>query len=583
MRTLLTLAFALAASCAAPHSGPGLDVVRALLAEGKPHEALAELDPIQARSPGDRELWVLRARACFDIATSDAQPQLFYEDALASIAKAQALERDAALDVEAAHAARMSLRADAALELIDRAERDLGVLSPEQERVRIEIDFDRFLSALRAGDERADGLGRGLESRLTARLAAAPRDVWALTQLANLLEWQQRDGAAAEELRKLVLATPEDENVHRRFVQRLRASEGSPSVVAFYEELLTSGPAIPLALWFHASELFELALGALAERRDAVGNFERAEGQFRACRSARPEYESSCKAFEVMCRAGVGWSRFHSGDDAGAERAFLATAEVTEGGIEFQLEGRLGSGFNGLEYLADRALRNAKGEHDYEAAARAARIGVHLRRFRPWDAEIANNVGYFHRQWGVPLLQHVRALRAEAAAAQGAARSELEARAARLETEARAVIAACCEAYKACTELAPENVRWINSHALMLVYHYPSRADEAERQLQQCVSLGARQLLEESRSDAERESITEGMGDANQNLGVLELVHRRNPARALEYFQRSFELGPRPRVDRRWVKDVAMHWAREAAEGKPVDLVALDPRIYLLE
>ncbi len=126
-------------------------------------------------------------------------------------------------------------------------------------------------------------------------------------------------------------------------------------------------------------------------------------------------------------------------------------------------------------------------------------------------------------------------------------------------------------------------MRWKNSYALMLVYHYPSRADEAERLLQRCVSLAEQQLLDETRSAAERESITEGMGDANQNLGVLELVHSKNPARAREYFQRSFELGPRPRVDRHWIKDVALHWVREAAEGRPVDLVALDPRISLLE
>lgn len=601
MRTSTAFALTLAVLCAAcrmdssstRHAGPseqgaaansgGLDAARALLDDGKPREALVELDALHVRRPKDREAWVLRARACIDVAASEAQPQFFYEDALAAIGKAQELEHDAALDVEAARTARLLLRPEAALEFIERAERELGTLSPEQERVRIEIDFDRFLAGLRAGEERTTALGQRLEERLTKRLAADSTDAWALTQLANLLEWQQRDADAAEVLGRLVRATPDDENAHRRFTQRMRASAGSESVAASYDSLVAAGSATPMALWFQANELFELGLAALAERRDACQSFVRAEQQFRACRSARPEYESSCKAFEVMCPAGVGWSLFHAGDDAGAERAFLATADVLEGGIEYQLEGRLASGFTGLEYLADRALRSATGESDYEAAGRAARIGAKLRQFRPQDAEIANNVGYFHRQWGVPMLGHARELRAEAAAAQGAARSELEALATKLENEARSVIAACCDAYKACSELAPENVRWKNSYALMLVYHYPSRADEAERLLQRCVSLGEQQLLDETRSAAERESITEGLGDANQNLGVLELVHRKNPARAREYFQRSFELGPRPRVDRHWVKDVALHWVREAAEGRPVDLVALDPRISLLE
>lgn len=572
------------ASAAGAASSVSLDAVRALLKEGRAREALAELDSIHASHPADRAAWLLRVRACLDVAVNDTQPQFYYEDVLASVAKAQALARDPELDLEAARAARMLLRPEQALEFVARAEKDLGSLSPAQERLLIEIEFDRYIAAKQAGAEQAGELAAQLEERLLSRLAAAPSDAWALGQLANLFQWEQRDSAAADVLGSLVRAAPDDENAHRRFVQALRAVEGSESVAAYYEALASSASASPLTLWFYASELFELALADLAAKTDAVERFVRAEEQFVACRSAEPKYEASCKGFEVMCRAGVGWSLFNAGDDAGAERAFLATAEVLEGGIEYRLEGRLASGFVGLEYLADRALRSAKDEFDYEAAGRAARIGAKMRELRPKDAEVANNVGFFHREWGVPMLMHARELRGEAAQQQEErARTELQARAARLESEARAVIAACCDAYKACADLAPDNVRWVNSYALMLVYHYPSRIEEAERLLQHCVSVGSQQMADEARSAQERELITEGVGDANQNLGMIELVHRKDPIKALMYFQRSFDLGPRPRIDRRWVEEVAMHWAREAAEGKPVDLVALDPRLYLLE
>lgn len=610
MRTPLTFVIALsAAACSTPDSGrtsdvgpspsqapqraaaeasaasaASLDAVRALLKEGRAREALAELDPIHLSHPTDRAAWLLRVRACLDVAANDTQPQFYYEDVIASVAKAQALSRDPELDLEAARAARMLLRPEQALEFVARAEKDLGSLSPAQERLLIEIEFDRYITAKQAGAEQAGELAAQLEERLLSRLAAAPSDAWALSQLANLFLWEQRGSAAADVLGSLVRAAPDDENAHKRFVQALRAAEGSESVASYYEALANSASASPLTLWFYASELFELALGDLAAKTDAVERFVRAEEQFVACRNAEPKYEASCKGYEVMCRAGVGWSLFNAGDDAGAERAFLATAEVLEGGIEYRLEGRLASGFNGLEYLADRALRSAKDEFDYEAAGRAARIGAKMREFRPKDAEVANNVGFFHREWGVPMLMHARELRGEAARAQDEReRTELQARAARLESEARAVIAACCDAYKACAELAPDNVRWVNSYALMLVYHYPSRIEEAERLLQHCVSVGTQQMADEARSAEERELITEGVGDANQNLGMIELVHRKDPIKALMYFQRSFDLGPRPRIDRRWVEEVAMHWAREAAEGKPVDLVALDPRLYLLE
>jgi len=607
MRTPLTLALALsAAACSTPDSGASggaepsqsqapqraaaqasaaaLDAVRALLKDGRAREALAELDPIHISHPADRAAWLLRVRACLDVAANDTQPQFYFEDVIASVGKAQALKRDPELDFEAARAARMLLRPEQALEFLARAEKDLGSLSPAQERLLVEIEFDRYIAAKQTAPELANELAAQLEERLLSRLAATPSDVWALNQLANLFQWELRDSAAADVLGALVRTAPDDENAHRRFVQALRAAEGSESVVSNYEALAASASASPLTLWFYASELFELALADLAAKTDAVERFVRAEEQFVACRSAEPKYDASCKGYEVMCRAGVGWSLFNSGDDAGAEAAFLATAEVLEGGIEYRLEGRLASGFNGLEYLADRALRGAKDEFDYEAAGRAARIGAKMRTFRPKDAEVANNVGFFQREWGVPMLMHVRQLRAEAAEQQDErARTELQARAARLENEGRAVIAACCDAYKACADLAPDNVRWVNSYALMLVYHYPSRIEEAERLLQHCVSVGTQQMDDEARSAEERELITEGVGDANQNLGMIELVHRKEPIKALMYFQRSFDLGPRPRIDRRWVEEVAMHWAREAAAGKPVDLVALDPRLYLLE
>jgi len=610
MRTPLTLALVVsAAACSTPDSGHSggatssqshaaqhaakqpseasaatLDAVRTLLKAGQAREALAELDPLHVSHPADRAAWLLRVRACLDVAANDTQPQFYYEDVLASVAKAQALARDPELDFEAARAARMLLRPEQALEFVARAEKDLGALSPSQERLLIEIEFDRYIAAKQAAAEQANELAAQLEERLLSRLAATPSDAWALGQLASLFQWEQRESAAADVLGNLVRVAPDDENAHRRFVQALRAAEGSESVVSNYEALANSASASPLTLWFYASELFELALADLAAKSEAGERFVRAEEQFVACRNAEPKYEASCKGYEVMCRAGLGWSRFNAGDDAGAEAAFLATAEVLEGGIEYRLEGRLASGFNGLEYLADRALRSAKDEFDYEAAGRAARIGAKLRELRPKDAEVANNVGFFHREWGVPMLMHARALRGEAAQQQDErARIELLARATRLESEAREVIAACCAAYKACADLAPDNVRWVNSYALMLVYHYPSRVEEAERLLQHCVSVGSLQMADEARSAEERELITEGVGDANQNLGMIELVHRKDPIKALMYFQRSFDLGPRPRIDRRWVEEVAMHWAREAAAGKPVDLVALDPRLYLFE
>ncbi len=595
MRHQLTLVLAVSlSSCASPTepaasssqaaASISLEPARALIAEGKPREALAELDLVHHARPDEREAWVLRAQACLAAAQNDTQPQFYYEDALIAIQTAQALRYDAALDFDAAHAARMLLRVDEAVELAARAESGVATPTPAQERVLIEIAFDRYIQAKQAAAENASELQTDAEERLLTRLARDPADVWALNQLANLFLWEQRNDAAAEVLGQLVRATPDDEAAHKRFADLLRSVEGPESVVSFYASMRAEMPQAALAAWFEGAELFELAVNDLAANRDAVERFVRAEELFVACRAANPSYESSCKGFEVICRAGVGWSRFNAGDDEGAEQAFLATEDVFPGGIEWQIEGRVASGFTGLMYLADRAYRASKGEFDYLANGKAARLYAKLRAFRPQDAEIANNCGFFHRDTGVPMLLHSRELRAQAARESDAGkRAELEARAAELETQGRAVVAACCEAYKACADLAPDNVRWVNSYALMLVYHYPSRAAEAERLLLHCVEEGERQANDESLSAEEREAVAEGWGDANQNLGMLELVHRKDPIKALMYFQRSFDIGPRPRIDRRWVEEVAMDWCRKVADGEPLDLVALDPRLYLLE
>ncbi len=571
-------------SVASPAVAATLAAAQTLVAEGKPREALAELDLVHAANAQLREAWVLRVRACFAAAATDTQPQFYYEDALAAIERAQALGREPALDFEAARAARMLQRVDQAQGFLERAEREVASPTPEQQQVAIQVAFDRYIQAKQAGAADAGELASALEARLVTRTTQRVKDAWAYEQLANLFLWEQRPDLAADVLGDLVRARPEDEAAHVRFVQQMRAAEGSDSVVAFYEKLRVDLPDYELSAWFLASELFEQGLVELAARRDAVAHFVRAEELFVACRELEPRHEQACLGYEVMCRAGVGWSYYHTGDDAAAEQAFCATEDVLPGGAQWRLEGRLGSGVEGLMYLADRAFRGAQHEFDYEAAGKAARLYAKLRELKPTDAEIANNAGFFHREWGVPMLMHARELRKAAAAQEEPTeRAQLEARAAGLEAQGRKVIAACCDAYKACADLAPDNVRWVNSYALMLVYHYPSRLEEAERLLQHCVAEGEKQTNDLNRSAEERDLVAEGWGDANQNLGMIELVHRKDPVRALMYFQRSFDIGPRPRIDRRWVEEVAMHWCREVADGKPLDLEQLDPRVYLLE
>ena len=126
-------------------------------------------------------------------------------------------------------------------------------------------------------------------------------------------------------------------------------------------------------------------------------------------------------------------------------------------------------------------------------------------------------------------------------------------------------------------------MRVVNDAALILVYHFASQAEEAERMLLHAVELGARQKDDPTLDDEARDRLLEAWGDAHQNLGLLNLVTLRRPEIARQWFQLCVEIGPRPRIDRSWVTDVALPQCAKALAGEPLDLAALDPRIWSAE
>jgi hypothetical protein len=74
--------------------------------------------------------------------------------------------------------------------------------------------------------------------------------------------------------------------------------------------------------------------------------------------------------------------------------------------------------------------------------------------------------------------------------------------------------------------------------------------------------------------------LQEAWGDAHQNLGLLELTIRKNPARAREWFQESLEIGPLPRIDRAWIRTSALPACDALEKGEALDLLFLDPRLW---
>ena len=140
-------------------------------------------------------------------------------------------------------------------------------------------------------------------------------------------------------------------------------------------------------------------------------------------------------------------------------------------------------------------------------------------------------------------------------------------------------------AYQDAARIAPEDVRIVNDAGLVLVYYLHRHLDLAEGFFRRCIELGEGQVRDmEAKLQAETAAgadvselesslyqLREAWGDAHQNLGALEFVHRNDSAAAIPLLERSVEIGPeRPAVVNSLLPLVRGERARE--EDDPWDL-----------
>ena len=201
------------------------------------------------------------------------------------------------------------------------------------------------------------------------------------------------------------------------------------------------------------------------------------------------------------------------------------------GGITIALGDRLPNGLAGLEFVLGRL---AKSPQDMQAMVEAAAIADELFGRRPDAANDANNAGFFNRDAAV-LLE-----RAAMQSADPTAREELL-------TRAVAGMRRSWDAYQRAAELAPEDVRVVNDAGLVMTYYLRDEVDAAEELLERARALGDATLGEltaEQRAEREWLDPIEAWGDAYQNLGILHLTLRGDPASARPYLERALEIGP---------------------------------------
>jgi len=129
-------------------------------------------------------------------------------------------------------------------------------------------------------------------------------------------------------------------------------------------------------------------------------------------------------------------------------------------------------------------------------------------------------------------------------------------------------------------------VRLLNDCALILANYLQRDPDEAERMLRRAIELGELQLPALAKAAAEegldadekhkrslaQQELVSAVGDAWQNLGVLQLTLRGDAHKAQEYLEKCRGMGPDPRTEV-FGPGKYLEQARAALAG------TLDPRI----
>jgi tetratricopeptide (TPR) repeat protein len=543
--------------------------------QGLSAEALVYLEEALALDPERQDALLMHGETNLVVGAELKDP-LFFEDAFRSFQKAGNSPR--AL-FGASRAAYLGFKTEDALKYARAGMRAIeggasaeGV-HPLPERTLAEACFASYIQAAQtdlAGPE-TRVLFEQTESALSALLARDDGDPWVWQQLSNLYSWEQRSFDAQKALERGLDRFPGDAAMLSRLYELTStpaadaASAGgsgtgvAASITAF-DRILEDHQDTALVWWYSGKVRFDDAVAHLKE--DRREQLVLAEKQFRRCRVIEPTFEADCLGYEAMCRNALGWMNYHLGNLPAATQFFRSMEDVLEGGMDYRIEGSLPSGVEGLRFVAD--AYNQK--QDWVNAAGIYDI---LHAYKPDDADLANNAGFFNRDGATELETTAESLRlASRGEIQNEERlnelrkiadvdrslrgSEREREmfgeeAKKLERRAREMFERSYAAYSVAARLTPEDVRVVNDTALIQVYHLRNDIARAEELLLSCVRMGAQQLENPDLDEEARFELENAWGDAHENLGVLELEVKNNPREAIRWFEKAVEIGPAPR------------------------------------
>lgn len=471
-------------------------------------------------------------------------------------------------------------------------------LDPSPQRILAEAFFRGYTEASSALSTAQAALDpKDSEARLDPALAAAKQALfveaedalgsllgrdshrpWVWSTLADLYTWEGRMDLSLQRLEQGLARLPGDSTLLPRLSNVAHQAVGREASLKLVEELCAQSPDDTLSHYYLGLERFELGLEYFASADYRAPLFAQVEADFRRSRELFAGNTELCIAYELVARCARGWCAYYGDQDLElATREFLSMNDLKPGGISYDWPGKLRSGIFGLAFIGDSY--NQRG--DNLNAARAFEAAHHADK---GDGNWANNAGFFLRDAAVEIEylgkelcraaegsltdpESLKALRLALDIDPEAPPSDEPAlfHAAALErlAQARDLIWRSWLAYEKAAEIQSDDVRIVNDAGLVLVYYDHRKLDVAEALLLHAAELGAVQVpamraaidaadLDEADREAreiEFRDLKEAWGDAYQNLGVLEWVHRGNAPKALAYLERSVAIGPDPRPD----------------------------------
>jgi hypothetical protein len=526
-----------------------LENAEQLLLEGNAEDAMLELDDALEVLDRKSEVQFMRGAAALRMGAS-AGNAFFFEDARRSFLDAKEVHpaawigaarstwmqfyeaSDPAKLDEALGYARTSLKVrgeDRAFEeyFEHSAERNLG-----------EIAFTAYTAA-KSGtlpESRAPELFTEALDAFESELGRDPTSSWAWEQIANLYLWEDRREDARTTITSGLALNPEDPTLHATQV-RLAEEDGTWSeVIRIYESFVAEHDGSALGHWYLGRAYYDDALATLvADSTDQSAGFLAAESHLQRARKIEPSYTESCMGYEVISRNGLGWSHYHGGRLKEAAAAWWSMEELFEGGLRWEVQGKLFSGLDSLAFAL--GAQNTEWEKSFRPdpelthaeafphLVEAASIASKTFEYDSEDWNRANNSGYFNRDLGVQYERlAVASMEENPELAQEYFSKTLE----------------CMElsyaAYTVASRLAPSDSRTVNDTGLILAYYLQRDVETAIKYFKDSIDVGLLSLKELGVDAEEAHATRVAVGDAYQNLGVLELTLRGNTSSARPYF-----------------------------------------------